>query len=91
MIRVHVELARVARSLTYLEPFILFSDPARYHVIVSILVRRAQVNRVPSVRLEALLENFLQLRSHLGHLRACLLDFLSALGHRLPRSSKRSR
>ena len=34
---------------TYIEPLILFNDPACDHVIVRVLVRRAQVDRVPPV------------------------------------------
>lgn len=63
-------------NYTYIEPFILFNDPAGDHVIMCILIRWSQIYGIPSVGLKGLLEDLLQLWRHLGHLCRCLLDFL---------------
>lgn len=44
---------------TYLEPFVLFYDPSGDHVVVGVLVSRAQVNRLPAIRLKRLFEYIL--------------------------------
>lgn len=42
-----------------LEPFVLFYDPSGDHVVVGVLVSRAQVNRLPAIRLKRLFEYIL--------------------------------
>ena len=59
----------------YMEPFVLLYDPAVHHIIMCVLVGRPQIDMVPPVALQRLLEHRLQLRRHLCYLRCRVLYF----------------
>ena len=52
--------------MTYMEPFIFFDNPASHHVVMRVILSRAQVNLVPAIGLERLLEYLSEFISHLN-------------------------
>ena len=70
------ESALAGKPFAYMKPFIFLFDPAGHHVVVCVLLGGAQVDLVPPVALQRLLEYLLQLRRHLRRLYCRLLDFL---------------
>jgi len=62
-----------------MEPFVLLGDPSVDHVFMRVVLRCPQINLVPPVGFEGLLEDVLELGRHLGDLHARLLNFIRSL------------
>jgi hypothetical protein len=77
-----------------MEPFVLLGDPSVDHVFMRVVLRCPQINLVPPVRFEGLLEDVLELGRHLGDLHARLLNFIRSLRlirtHRGEHSARKS-
>ena len=59
-------LIKLIKIMTYMEPFIFFDNPASHHVVMRVILSRAQVNLVPAIGLERLLEYLSEFISHLN-------------------------
>ena len=52
--------------MTYMEPFIFFDNPTSNHVVMRIILGRTQVDLLPAIRLERLLEYISEFTGHLN-------------------------
>ena len=77
--------------MTYLEPFIFFDNPAGHHVVMRVILGRAQVNLVPAIRLERLLEYCGEFVGHLDGRRRGLLNLGCSRWCCSPRRSKHAK